>query len=220
MSEALTPEAPEVEAAVEAPAPAEAAIVGSVESPSVIPTERFNGLMSKYNADKSAWELERESMRTQLESLETQAVTENNDMSDEVLAEVRQLRQELQQEKLKGVRAAAVAKYPGSAPLADLIIGDTPEAIEAMASELHERLTALTTATGAAPAATETSTTAPAATAAPVSAPLAGGAVNVDDGATADENVHTALESGDFSAFLRAAAQRAEQSAGADLAVG
>lgn len=219
MSEALTPEAPAITEAVETPSPEAAANVGSVDSPSVIPTERFNGLMSKYNADKQAWDLERESMRTQLESLETQAVSEP-DMSEDVLSELRELRAELQQEKLNSARSAAIAQFPGAAPLADLIVGDSPAAITAMAQELHERLATLAAAQGTPPVgASESSTISPADPAAAPAVPVVGGVVTVDDSAGTDEAISTALGNKDFSAFLRAAAQRAD-SENVDLTVG
>lgn len=215
MSDALTPEAPEEATAADAPVADEAANVGSVDSTEVIPKERFNGLMARYNADKAAWEAERDAMRAEQERLSTQAGTEP-EVSDELLDEVRALRQELANEKLGNARAHAISKYPDAAPLADLIIGNTPEEIEAMAAEIATRLAGLK-APGT-PEASGVENEPPAPEAPPV-APQVGGAAAFDAGDTLDDQRRSALESKDFSAFLRATADHAD-SQGADLTVG
>ena len=43
-------------------------------------------------------------------------------------------------EDLEAARDAAVEKHPGAAPLADLIVGENSEQVEAMAAELERRL--------------------------------------------------------------------------------
>ncbi|MGZ4518848.1 MAG: hypothetical protein ACXVGB_00320 [Mycobacteriaceae bacterium] len=227
--EVLSPETPDAPAAAQAPAPATAAADGSVDSPSVTPTEkapvktvdadRFNGLMSTYQTEKTAWEAERESMRAELERLEKQAEPEPSSMSDDALTELRALRAELAAEKLATARAQAVAEFPGSAPLADLIVGETPDAIRSMAQELHERLTGLTTpaADAPAPAATDSPTDAPApaAAAAPPAAPTHGGAVPVSDVPDLGAVRAEAVAARDFGAWWNAVLQE-----GTDAPVG
>jgi len=218
MSDALTPEAPEAVEAAAAPPAAEAVEVGSVDSTEVIPKERFNGLMSTYNREKAAWEAEREAMLAENERL-SEAGTES-DVSDEVLTELQALRQELLNEKLSNARKAAIEKYPGAKPLADLIIGNSPDEIEAMAAEISSRLEGLTAPAGA-PEADASGEVEPAPAAAAPVAPQVGGAAAFDADATVDDEMHAALDSKDFGAFLRAAAQRAENSQGnAELTVG
>lgn len=199
-----------------------AADVDSVDSTEVIPKERFNGLQSKYQSEKSEWEREREAMTTELERL-SQAEPEN-DVSDEVLEELRQLRAERAADKLGAARRDAIDKYPGAAPLADLIVGETPEEIEQMAKELQHRLSGLTPATEGQDDADSTDAsnedsgddgTPPA----PPKAPVVGGGTDFDENATIEDNISAAVASKDFTAFLRATEARSD-SRDAELTVG
>lgn len=221
MSDALTPDAPVDEAAATAPAPDTAAEVGSVDSPEVVPATRFNGLMSKYNADKSAWDAERVALRAELERLQS-VEEEPTFVSDELATEVQALRAELAAERRGNALARAIEKYPEAAPFADLIRGETVADIEAMASELASRMHGLApTSPGTAPAADENATTAPVAEAPEV--PTIGGAVTVDDTVATDDVIADAVSKKDFSALWGGLNRRAQERAaaqGAELTVG
>lgn len=221
----LTHDAPESDsAAIEAPVDGQAAPVGSVDSTDVIPKERFNGLMSKYNADRSAWDAEKMALLNELDMARSQKVEENNMADEQVLSEIQALRAELASQKLETARAEAVAKYPAAAPLADLIVGNTPQEIEAMAAELSNRLSVLVPVgeTAAQPVEAEVPSSEnvgsePAAGTPVTEVPTIGGAAAFQSEVAIDEAIGQALEAKDFSAFLRAAQQRAVLHNGAEL---
>ncbi len=221
MSDLLASDSPVVDPA--APAPGEpAAVPGtSVDSTDVITKERFNGLQSKYQSEKMAWDAERAAFLNQVASFNQ--TPEEPQVSDDVLDEVRALRAELANQRSANARQAAINKYPGAAPFADLIVGDSPEAIEAMAALLQERLAGLapTGTTDPPSAGTDENLGAPPVVdVTPPVAPTFSGATGGVEDAGADDAITAALEARDFSAFLAASARRAELQQDADLQVG
>lgn len=224
MSDALTPETPETDAAVETPAADEAVNDGSVDSTEVIPKERFNGLMSTYQSEKRAWEVERDAMRTELERLEDQAGG-NENVDEAVLAQTVEaiVSQRLADERAADAsRKAALDKYPDAAVFADLIVGDSPEAFENMARVLSERVQSFKPAVAGdetTEETTETNTTVVDADGR-VRAPQTSGSNTVDDHGTVDEAMAEAIVNKDFPALMRAAEERSRLQQGADLTVG
>lgn len=222
MSDALTSETPEDEAAVETPAEDEAVDAGSVDSADVIPKKRFDGLMSTYQAEKRAAQAEIEGLRAEIDSLQAGAESETTDVADqELLQEVRALQAELANERIGRARADAIAKFPAAAPLADLIVGESPEAIEQMAETIAARLTAAGIGTGDVSDITdadETDATDTTDTTGSVEPPVIGGGGGaVDENATFDERKADAIANKDWSGFLAAAYDEVEANSGADL---
>lgn len=172
---------------------------------SVVPKARFDGLMSAYQRDKARLEAEIEALKARLDSTpepEVRDVAQRDDL-DTIRAEIGELRELLLGERLEKARYEAVAKYPEVAPLADLLVGSSPEEIEAMAAEVATRLAGLS---GTTPA-TETPPVGPPEKGEPEpptqSAPPLG--PNVAD------VVSEAIQKGDFTAYLEAVASRAAQ---------
>lgn len=150
MSEALTPEAPELDSEVPAVADQAPEDSTAVESGSAgatadtVEASRFNGLMSAHQ--KALAELATE--RTQRAALEARLTQQEEtpqvtDSNDALAAQVESLRNELQTERLAGVKARVLEQYPEAKPLADLIVGSTPEEIESVAAAIAERLQAI-----------------------------------------------------------------------------
>ncbi len=221
MSDILASDAPASDSAVETPEPGAAAEVESVDSAEVIPKERFDGLMSKYQSEKRTLTETLALAEAEIERLQAQAEKEPEVADDGLVDEVRSLKADLLEERLSRARVEAVAKYPGAAPLADLIVGSTPAEIEAMAATLHERLAGISAPAEDASGDASNEDVADAASGAPEApvAPVVGGAVAFDDSASVDDNIQAALAAKDFTAFLRAAEARAD-SRDAELTVG
>lgn len=230
MSTTLTSETPSDDSAANTPDEPDAAPSASVSSADVIPKERFNGLQSKYQSEKAAWDAERKEMLNQLETRQ-QAEQETPDVSEaneELAAQVKALSKELARQSGANARRDAITKFPGAAPLADLIVGDTPEEIEAVASMLQDRLAALVPASGTADDTddgasgdSETDATAPggAASGSPT-APTHGGGASFDSNSAVGDRITAAVEARDFSGFLAAATERAALQGNTDLTVG
>lgn len=208
MSDALTPEAPELEAvtpAVAESAPVDGTAVASgsagTATAKTVEAERFNGLMSSHQKVLTELAQERE-LRATLEARLTQQETPQvADSAEDIAA----LRAELREERLDRAKAEALAKYPAAAPLADLIIGNTAKEIEDVTAAIATRLQAII------PAATETvveeTEEAPAAEAVAVAPVVAGGGSTppaVDENATAKRQ--EALAKGDWNGFWEAGA--------------
>lgn len=201
---------------VEAPAPASGSAVaeesvGSGEP--VVPADRFNGLMSKFNQTQSALE----AANTRLAELEarlngseqqqefTPPVSDNSALE----AQVNELRQLLVEERIETARAQALKDYPEAAPFADLIVADTPNDVREMARLIAERAktvapspSPVTEAEGGeqeTPPAVEATTQTPV-----VEAPVAGGGAAFSGEASAEDRVVTAIQKGSFSDFLNA----------------
>lgn len=222
MSDALTPDAPNEGAAVqEAPAPEVEVESGSAGEapPNVVPADRFNGLMSKYQSEKSEWDQRFSAMEAELNSLrakdqETQEVP-NEDVA-ELKAQVAGLTELLLNERSEAAREKVLDKYPDAKPFADLIVGGTPEEMEQVASALHDRMQLLK---GKLPATettdTETTETAPAGEvegAPVVEAPEHSGAVTATGQETLVEAKNQAIANRDFEGFLAAASALQEAS--------
>lgn len=215
MSDALTPDALGEEAAVAetAPAPLPAVESDSAGGVNSVPAERFNGLMSTYQREKSQWENDLAAMKSELESLrdnkENSSVSETNDLHEE-LSELRSLVGRLVQTNVKSERDQVLDKYPEAKPFADLILGETAEEIEQVASAIAERVKLLG---DVAPVATDETVepqtaaevSAPATTAPPAPvAPEQGGAAAATGAVAVETKKQEALANKDFNAFIEA----------------
>lgn len=195
--------------------------VGSMDSTDVIPKERFNGLMTKYHTDKSAWETEKSILLSELDSYKATPIESNEEIEvtdDRVLTELQELRSELAAQKLETARAESIARHPAASPLADLIVGNTPKEIEAMTAEIAARLQGLTAVDATdTPPTSDGDSTFVAENTTPVDVPTIGGAASFQGDVAIDEAIGDALAKKDFSAFIAAAARRAELNYGADI---
>lgn len=149
MSQTLTTPAPgenEAVAPEAAPSPAPEVAGGSTDSTEVVPAERFNGLMSSFNRLQSeseariaALEAEANSLR---ETRETPEVTEQ--ISDPQIATLVEQNQalitRLAAKDAAEVKRAILEKYPEAKLFEDMLIGDDPEALEAVAATIAARL--------------------------------------------------------------------------------
>lgn len=217
MSEALSPDAPNEGAAVpETPAPevaVEGASAGAETPPNVVSAERFNGLMSRYQSDKSEWESKTRAMEAELNILrnkeqETPAVP-NEDVA-ELKAQVQELTGMLLSERQDAAKSKVLDEFPLAKPFADLIVGGTPEEMAQVAQTLHERMELLQSggestespSTEAAPV-VSTAGTEEAPPAAPAAPEHSGTAAATGQQALTDA-VGEAIANRDFEAFLRA----------------
>jgi len=234
MSDSLATDTPADGTAATAPdAQAAAAAVGSVDSPEVIPAKsvetvdasRFNGLMARYQSDKSALEAELSATRTEVERL--RAELENIEVAaddSDIAAAVQRLEAELVSERVARAREKAVAKHPEAAPFADMLVGNTVAEIEAAAAEIASRIKGLApnAATDGGASTTDATTTddtstqaaeAAAAAAAAAAAPQLAGGQSVDDSASADEAITEAIGKGDFQSLWGQLQRRASERA-------
>lgn len=218
MSDVLTPETPEVVAAVpEAPATPEAVEAASAGTePKVVPVERFNGLQSKYQTDKTEWEQREAIMKQELESLRQAPKEEpmSEDVS-ELKDQVSQLTNLLMSERTESARQAVLDAYPEAKPFADLIVGDSTADMEQVAKTIHERMLLLKgdPAPDPDPTAAASAETAPPVLADGTEAPPvmpehgaggSGGALSPAVSALADAQ-EDAIRNKDFDGFLNAA---------------
>jgi hypothetical protein len=144
MSDTLIPETPETSLVAEAPGDAEAVAEESAgaAAANMVEAERFNGLMSAHQRALKALEDERNAriaLETRYQQEETTDVTDDN----AALAEVRELRAELAEQRLATAKAEALARHPGALPFADLIQGGTAAEIEGVAAAIAERMAAV-----------------------------------------------------------------------------
>lgn len=224
MSESLPGAAPLDDSAVpsaEASAPdsTQEVVTDSARGNDYVEASRFNGLMGRFNRTQS----ELEQARQRIAELEANPpATEGPAVTADVSAleaQVNQLTSMLMQERLESAKAKAIQEFPGAAAFADLIIADSPEAIQDMAKVLHERVTqgqapqAPAADSGEQPAAEQAPPAAPEAPSAPV-APVVGGGTSIE-GSTPDpeENVVAAIRNKSFAGFLKAKWE-AQQGAG------
>lgn len=219
MSEALAPDAPGSDSAassVEDNAPGDGTAVadGSAGATTeMVEASRFNGLMSAHQkalSDLEAARTAQAALEARLTQQETTQVTEANDSA--LAAEVAQLRRELQAERLESVKARVLEQYPEAKPLADLIVGDTPEQIESVAAQIAQRLQAAAGTTSAvdeaavaaaAAQATEAEEAAAVAAAANT-APVVVGGTTPPASAGQEERVAAALAKGSWAEFWAA----------------
>lgn len=233
-------EAPAVPS-VEAPAPGTPGTVaedsvGSGESERVVPVDRFNGLMSKFNQTQSALEqassriaeLEARLNSSEPKQEETPAVSDDSALA----ARVEQLQNMLLEERLESAREKALRDYPEAAPFGDLIVADTPADVREMARLIAERAKAATTAATPAAEAGETEASssegegAPAAAEAPAAeaptpeAPVAGGGAAFSSETTADDRISSAIKSRNFGDFINAKLEKQAVTGSGNLNLG
>jgi hypothetical protein len=177
--------------------------------------------MAKYQSEKAAWEATNEALLNELDTIRHSVVdseVEDTVADERVLDELQALRAELAAQKLETARAEAIAQYPEAAPLADLIVGNSPKEIHAMAAEIANRLSGISGANEA-PAPAEEAEVAAEVSSAPVAeapvseVPTICGASAFQSDVPIDEAIGAALEAKDFSAFIAAASRRAELNA-------
>lgn len=218
MSDVLTPEAPvDAETVLSAlPAP-DAVDGGSAEgtAPAVVPAERFNGLMSKYQSEKSEWETKVAALTSDLQSLT--ATQQEMPMSDEV-SELKETVQTLTSiilsDREEAARAKVLDEYPEAAPFADLIVGNNAAEMKQVAAVIAERVKGIVGAsapvgetgdTGVTTEAQAEGTQVEGAVAATApTAPESGGTVAVTGGETFADAVREAIVNEDFQAFINA----------------
>lgn len=209
---------------VESHAPAE--VGGSDEGSGapndrLIPVERFNGLMSRFNQTQAELESLRQQMAERDATPPAQPQEDTNNMSDvsALQEQIAALQTMLMQRETDTVRDKALEKYPNAKHFAHLIVGSTPEDIEYVARSLHESFEAATGSTSTPPgsevgASTEQPPASAEAPAAPSETPVApeapvtGGAVTYQGNPSFDDAIRDAKANRDFGALM--AAKRAK----------
>lgn len=235
MSDALTDTAPSEgtaatpvgdEAPVTEPAVVEAS--GQGDDTKFVEAARFNGLMSKFNKTQEqllAEQRAREELAAEVSALraelsnrtepaqETEPVSEASATPSALEQQVEFLAQELLRERAEKAREQAVqtalAKYPEAAPFADMLVGESPEQFEQVASDIAERVKTL--------GVSAPSNTPPAE---PVTeAPVTGGGPGLvpDGGANFEDKIAAAIENRDFRTYLRLKQEAALAGAGEQL---
>jgi hypothetical protein len=180
----------------------------STEGTQVVSEDRFKGLQREFHRQQAEWKNRQAEYEATIESLQAKETspemtpTESTAVNDDVLAELQALRAELANQRVETERGKILAEFPEAAPFADLIIGDTPDALRSVAAEIASRVKSLAPATPApeaAPAeqAPEASTEAPEET--PPVAPVSAASASPDTPAGNDpvlEVVAKAVEGG------------------------
>lgn len=215
MADEETPDAlgdDSAEAPVEEPSPETHSAVDAGTEQATVPAERFNGLMRRFNQEQS----ERKRLESEINQLrqtprESPQVSEPND--SDLREEVRQLRTLLIQERIDGARTKAIEDYPFAAPLADLIVGSSPEEIREMAEDIHNRLKPKES-TEAPKDEPKAETPAPTPAPAP---PVTGGAVPVAGNPATEDKVADALKRRNFRDYFTAKKEAADQAAEIDV---
>lgn len=219
MSGTLTDPAPSDESAVpsiedQAPGAVGEVVEGSAPGEQMIPVSRFNGLMGKFNQTQN----ELQKVRAELEGLRNQSPEESNPMSSEPSAleqQVATLTTMLMRERAENARRQVLDDHPELKPFADLLVGDDPDELRAVAEVFSERLKSVLPASQepaseeveppAEPAAVtpEEPVTAPEG-AAPPAVPVAGGGVPFSEGAATEDRVAETIKNRDFLGYLKA----------------
>jgi hypothetical protein len=221
--------APSVEVtAPEAPAAAVEEASGN-DGTKVVPVERFNGLMRKFNETQAALDIEqanRKALADRLTDLEAklesdladtqeepEQVSESNSEVAELKEQVAQLTSLLleskQQETLSSLQQEVVSEYPEVSEFLDLIVAEDAESYRQAAAQIAERVRKVT--------GSEESTTTPAEAPAEAStpepeAPVVGvgpGTVDAGNPTNVEDRIAEAIKSKDFGAYLQAASERA-----------
>lgn len=160
-----------------------------------VEASRFNGLMGRFNQEKArAARLEAELAELKNNRQEAKPVVAESD-------EVRQLLEELREERIENARLKVVRENPELTPLADLIVGSSPKEVEEMGRLIASRLK------GTAPAAVQaavsesvseaaTTPSSPAQAAIAEEAPVTGGGATVAPDTNPDERLKEALKKG------------------------
>lgn len=221
MSEPLTEATPELfEAAPEVPDSGEAVVddSGSGES-KVVPAERFNGLMSKFNKTNEELAAERESrMLLEARLQEFEALNNDNnwpketDMADvsALQSQVELLTQMLAQQQVTGVKNEVLSEFPDIAPFIDLIEASDADSFRNLASTLNERVQIIKTAGNAAGDTGGEDFGAGVPNGAPVAPPavevpvFGGGSGAVTSSEGTPDRIAEAIRNKDFGAFMRA----------------
>lgn len=150
MSQTLTPDAPSQDLAADpqgTPAPTSGGevAVGSAGGGDFIEKARFDGLMSSYNKTKNELEGRLAAATQEIDSLRAAQeqngpqVSQTNDIAG-LQEQVGQLSQLLVKQQIESATKDALEKYPEAKPLADLIVGNSPEEIEDVARTIADRL--------------------------------------------------------------------------------
>lgn len=215
MSDTLTTDAPALGSAapsVEEVAPETTGEAnGGSEDGELIPVARFNGLMSSFNKAQTrvaALEAEVSELRSGLNSKPEQE--KPAPVSDELLAVVTQLREELTGERMKNARRAVLDDYPEAKPFADLIVADSEEELREMAKVISERVKGIAPAPAGTPEVPVAETTSTTETPAPPGAPvesepvITGGGSAIDGDSPLSGRVADAIKNRSFSDFLTA----------------
>ena len=222
MSEPLTEAAPDAVAeAFEAPAPVEAVVddSGSGEN-KIVPAERFNGLMSKFNKTNEELAIERQ-YRMELESRLQEFEADNDDarfeetsMTDvgNLQSQVELLTQMLSQQQVNSTRKDILTEFPDIAPFVDLIEAPDPESFRGVAQTLNERVQVIKAAGNGGGVETpvqefvaESAPIAETAVAPQPDAPVFGGGSGALAPASGSgDRVAEAIRNRDFGAFMRA----------------
>lgn len=114
-----------------------------------IPTERFNGLMSKFNKTNEELASERQHTRVlesrlqELEALNIDvSLSKEPNMTDvsNLQTQVEMLTKMLAQQQVANVRNEVLSEYPDIAPFVDLIEAPDPESFKNLAQTLNERV--------------------------------------------------------------------------------
>lgn len=183
------------------------------EHETVVPAQRFNGLMRSYH--KLSEELAQErKLREELEARLARSDPKENPVSDlnaeELAEQVRQMREILVAERLERERSRVLDRYPLVKPFADLLVGETPEELDGIARVLNDRLVAtFGEPQENTPEAETTEPETPSAegeeqpdeAAPPV---IGSGGAHVDESHEPQSRVVEALKSGNFAEYLRA----------------
>lgn len=225
MSDTLTEIAPEGDVAVsdsveslDAPTTPEAVVEASGPGEKVIPVERFNGLMSKFNQTQEALSQERARAEALEELIRTQEAQRTPEPEADV-AEIAELQEHvsvlsdmLMEERLESAKAKVEKDYPEAVPFLDLIQTTDARQYKAMAKELAERVRA-----ASAPASEQEATQEPAVPAAEVApvnpdVPVSGGGsgfISESQTLSVEERIADAIARKDFQALLRAKEEQA-----------
>lgn len=233
MSEPLTGDAPVVDDAVsgfeapEVPAAVEASS-GSGDG-KTIPVERFNGLMSTFNKAQAELERvkrERLDLEDRLREFEARINDTDDDREDPVANdEVARLNEQVQMltnmlvsKEVQGAKESLVKEFPDIAPFADLIDGNDPAAMRALAEQLNERVQVFKAVNGEPPATPSSEEAPPAAPEAQEQPPtqeppvFGGGSGQVPPGGSdIQDRINEAIKNRDLGAFMQAKTEQALQ---------
>ena len=177
--------------------------------PDVVSADRFNGLMSTFNKTQDELKTAREraaELEARLAAIEAPEGNRTTvSEAPELEARIDALTSMLLEERMETARQAAIRDYPEAAPLADLIVGNTPEDIREMARTIASRMPKATpeadSSTGEAD--TEPTEDAPEGVDEP-EVPVLGGGAAYSGEPNIDERVAEAIQKRSFSDLIAA----------------
>lgn len=160
--------------------------------------------MSSFNKMKA----DQQALLNELEALRNQP-KETPQVSEDIQAELRALRQELQQERLENAKTKVLEKYPEAKEFADLFVSNSPEEMESLAQDISNRVKRLLPQnSGEQPKETEEETPpAPKGESAPPAQeepPVNAGGASIPPGSPAHERVQEAIKKRSWSDYLNA----------------